>query len=186
MIIALIVLALIFAHITYRDVKSRLVYRRDLFALIIARAVLFVVVLVGEEVFGLSSVLGLSNEQWGLAPLIVSVALAVITCVIVQSVAFITNRLTNKYGEKEESLGLGDVWLYAACCLFFNSRNVVCICFPISSNRGSNGAVLQGDKEAAHVSICACHCMVLFCNGLRSCCRVDLATEPKRYFVSWL
>ena len=118
MIIALIVLALIFAHITYRDVKSRLVYRRDLFALIIVRAVLFVVVLVGEEVFGLSSVLGLSNEQWGLAPLIVSVALAVITCVIVQSVAFITNRLTNKYGEKEESLGLGDVWLYAVCCLF--------------------------------------------------------------------
>ena len=110
MIIALIVLALIFAHITYRDVKSRLVYRRDLFALIIVRAVLFVVVLVGEEVFGLSSVLGLSNEQWGLAPLIVSVALAVITCVIVQSVALITNRLTNKYGEKEESLGLGETW----------------------------------------------------------------------------
>ena len=40
MIIALIVSALIFAHITYRDVKSRLVYRRDLFALIIVRAVL--------------------------------------------------------------------------------------------------------------------------------------------------
>ena len=120
MIILLALLAAVFVHMTYKDIKVRLVFRRDLVALVVLRIVALVVVLVGEYCFGVSSVLGLTNEQWGVRSLILSIAMAFIICAFVQGVAFITNRLTNKYGAKEESIGLGDVKLYAACSLFLS------------------------------------------------------------------
>ena len=118
MIILLALIALVFVHIAYKDIKHRLVYRYDLLALVALRVIALVVVLVGDYCFSVSSVLGLTGEQWGIPSLILSVALALIACAFVQGVAYITNRLTNKYGAKEESIGLGDVKLYAACCLF--------------------------------------------------------------------
>lgn len=118
MIILLALIALVFVHIAYKDIKHRLVYRYDLLALVALRVIALVVVLVGDYCFGVTSVLGLTGEQWGIPSLILSVALALIACAFVQGVAYITNRLTNKYGAKKESIGLGDVKLYAACCLF--------------------------------------------------------------------
>ena len=120
MITILAILALVFAHITYKDVTVRLVYRRDLIVLVALRAVLFVVAVVGTEVFGVNQLLTLDFDQWGIRSLVMSIAMAFIVMAIVQSVAFITNRLTNKYGAKDESLGLGDVKLYAVCCLFLS------------------------------------------------------------------
>jgi len=55
MIIVFSILAIVFAHITYKDVVLRLVYRRDLVVLLAFRLVLFGVAVVGSEVFGVSS-----------------------------------------------------------------------------------------------------------------------------------
>lgn len=159
MIIILAILALVFARITYNDVTMRLVYRRDLIVLIAFRLVLFVVAVIGAEVFrvtsfgatslgadslGLSTTTGISFgaislvidrltnislEQWGIRALVMSVAMAFIVSAFVQLVAYITNRLTNKYGKKDESLGLGDVKLYAVCCLFLSPEQAFVMLF---------------------------------------------------------
>lgn len=159
MIIILAILALVFARITYNDVTMRLVYRRDLIVLIAFRLVLFVVAVIGTEVFrvtsfgatslgadslGLSTTTGISFgaislvidrltnislEQWGIRALVMSVAMAFIVSAFVQLVAYITNRLTNKYGKKDESLGLGDVKLYAVCCLFLSPEQAFVMLF---------------------------------------------------------
>lgn len=159
MIIILAILALVFARITYNDVTMRLVYRRDLIVLIAFRLVLFVVAVIGTEVFrvtsfgatslgadslGLSTTTGISFgaislvidrltnislEQWGIRALVMSVAMAFIVSAFVQLVAYITNRLTNKYGKKDESLGLGDVKLYAVCCLFLSLEQAFAMLF---------------------------------------------------------
>ena len=57
MIILLALIALVFVHIAYKDIKHRLVYRYDLLALVALRVIAFVVVLVGDYCFGVSSVL---------------------------------------------------------------------------------------------------------------------------------
>ena len=129
MIILLALIALVFVHIAYKDIKHRLVYRYDLLALVALRVIALVVVLVGDYCFGVSSVLGLTGKQWGIPSLVLSVALALIACAFVQGVAYITNRLTNKYGAKEESIGLGDVKLYAVCCLFVTVEDFCRSCF---------------------------------------------------------
>ena len=120
MLILLGLLALIFAHITYKDVKVRLVFRRDLIALVCLRIVALAIALIAEYCFEIESVLGFSVDQWGIRSFVLSVAMAFIICAFVQGVTYITNRLTNKYGAKEESLGLGDVKLYALCSLFLS------------------------------------------------------------------
>ncbi len=158
MIIILAILAFVFARITYNDVTMRLVYRRDLIALVAFRLVLFVAAVIGTEVFGVSSfgattlgadsfglntmagfpfevssvidrLINISFEQWGIRALVMSVAMALIVTALVQSVAYITNRFTNRYGEKDESLGLGDVKLYAVCCLFLSFEQAFTMLF---------------------------------------------------------
>lgn len=164
MIIVFSILAIVFAHITYKDIVLRLVYRRDLVVLLAFRLVLFGVAVVGSEVFGVSSfgvasleanllgsvsfgvvsagsglfgvhslnfdhLLSLDFAQWGVRALVMSVAMALIVTALVQSVAFVANRLTNKYGEKDESLGLGDVKLYAVCCLFLSPEQAFVMLF---------------------------------------------------------
>lgn len=159
MIIVLAILALVFARITHNDVTMRLVYRRDLVALVAFRLVLFAVAVIGTEVFRVTSFgatslgvdsLGLNTatdvsfgaaslvidrlanisfEQWGIRALVMSAAMALIVSAFVQLVAYITNRLTNKYGKKDESLGLGDVKLYAVCCLFLSLEQAFAMLF---------------------------------------------------------
>lgn len=124
MIILLILLALIFAHITYKDVKTRVIFRYDLFALVLLRIVMLLVIWVGAEFFESDAVLGLNAEQWSIRSLVMSAAVAIIVVALLQTLAYVVNRLTNKYGEKEESLGVGDVWLYGACCLFLSVEQV--------------------------------------------------------------
>ena len=51
MLILLGLLALIFAHITYKDVKVRLVFRRDLIALVCLRIVALAIALIAEDCF---------------------------------------------------------------------------------------------------------------------------------------
>ena len=55
--------------------------------------------------------------------------MALIVTAFVQLVAYMTNRLTNKYGKKDESLGLGDVKLYAVCCLFLSFEQAFAMLF---------------------------------------------------------
>ena len=159
MIIVLAILALVFVRITYNDVTMRLVYRRDLFMLVAFRLALFAVAVIGTEVFGVTSfgvtslgadslglntttdvsfgaaslvidrLTNLSFEQWGIRALVMSVAMAFIVTAFVQLVAYIANRLTNKYGKKDESLGLGDVKLYAVCCLFLSFEQAFAMLF---------------------------------------------------------
>lgn len=159
MIVVLAILIFVFARITYNDVTMRLVYRRDLIVLVVFRLVLFVVAVVGVEVFGVASfgvtslgadssglntttdvsfgaaslvidrLTNISLEQWGIRALVMSVAMALIVTAFVQLVAYITNRLTNKYGKKDESLGLGDVKLYAVCCLFLSFEQAFAMLF---------------------------------------------------------
>lgn len=159
MIIVLAILTLVFARITYNDVTMRLVYRRDLVALVAFRLVLFAAAVIGTEVFGVTSfgvtslgadslglntttdvsfgaaslvidrLINISFEQWGIRALVMSVAMALIATAFVQLVAYITNRLTNKYGKKDESLGLGDVKLYAVCCLFLSFEQAFAMLF---------------------------------------------------------
>lgn len=159
MIIVFVILAFVFARITYNDVTMRLVFRRDLVALVAFRLVLFAVAVIGAEVFGIASfgvtslgadssglntttdvsfgaaslvidrLTNLSLEQWGIRALVMSIAMALIVTAFVQLVAYITNRLTNKYGKKDESLGLGDVKLYAACSLFLSFEQAFTMLF---------------------------------------------------------
>lgn len=159
MIIVLVILALVFARITYNDVTMRLVFRRDLIALVAFRLVLFAAAVIGTEVFGATSfgiislgadsfglntttgisfgtvsividrLINISFEQWGIRALVMSVAMALIVTAFVQLVAYMTNRLTNKYGKKDESLGLGDVKLYAVCCLFLSFEQAFAMLF---------------------------------------------------------
>lgn len=159
MIIVLAILTLVFARITYNDVTMRLVYRRDLIALVAFRLVLFAAAVIGTEVFGATSfgvislgadsfglntttgisfgtvsividrLINISFEQWGIRAFVMSVAMALIVTAFVQLVAYITNRLTNKYGKKDESLGLGDVKLYAVCCLFLSFEQAFAMLF---------------------------------------------------------
>lgn len=159
MIIVLAILTLVFARITYNDVTMRLVYRRDLVVLVAFRLVLFAAAVIGTEVFGVTSfgvtslgadslglntttdvsfgaaslvidrLINISFEQWGIRALVMSVAMALIATAFVQLVAYITNRLTNKYGKKDESLGLGDVKLYAVCCLFLSFEQAFAMLF---------------------------------------------------------
>ena len=92
MLILLGLLALIFAHITYKDVKVRLVFRRDLIALVCLRIVALAIALIAEYCFEIESVLGFSVDQWGICSFVLSVAMAFIICAFVQGVAYITNQ----------------------------------------------------------------------------------------------
>ena len=114
MIIVLVILALVFARITYNDVTMRLVFRRDLIALVAFRLVLFAAAVIGTEVFGATSfgvislgadsfglntttgisfgtvsividrLINISFEQWGIRALVMSVAMALIVTAFVQ------------------------------------------------------------------------------------------------------
>ncbi len=100
------------------------IFRYDLFALVLLRIVLLLVTWVGAEFFQSDAVLGLNAEQWSIRSLVMSAAVAIIVVVLLQTLAYVVNRLTNKYGEKEEPLGVGDVWLYGVCCLFLSVEQV--------------------------------------------------------------
>lgn len=136
--VLLILLVIVFAHIHYKDSKHRLIFTYDLAALVALRIIVLVVVWLEHELAGLNVVADLAYDRWGMHALVCSLVVACIVVLGIWLVTVITNRLVNLRDQKEESLGVGDIKLYAVCCLFIRPEDA--FLFVVLSSLG--GAAL--------------------------------------------
>lgn len=111
----LVVLAVLFVRIHSADVRERLVFASDLAGLAGARIV-----------FAALSCAGLFPEgsyaacAWGVRGVAESLLVAAVVASLMQLAGALVTRVMGR-----EALGGGDVWLYAACCLFLDPAGVV-------------------------------------------------------------
>lgn len=111
----MIVLAVLFARIHVVDVRERLVYAFDVAWLLGARAVFVVLAHAG-----LFSEGRYAACAWGA----LGAAESLLFGVVVAASMWLLGMLTS-HAMGREALGGGDVWLYAACCLFLDPSGVV-------------------------------------------------------------
>lgn len=110
MIVLLVALFCLFALITIRDVRYRLVYGEDLLMLVSLRILAAALSLYPSE----SS---LPVHQWGFGSLGVSALVAGFAAVSFWMLGQLVSKLSHS-----AALGGGDVLLLAACCLFLGAR----------------------------------------------------------------
>lgn len=111
MLLFSIMLFVVFAAITVRDVRIRLIHISDLLLLCAIRVVL----LAASSV----PVFGIDGSQWGVGALLESLLLAFALTGMFWLLGLLVSKITGS-----SALGEGDVLLLAACCLFLSFRNI--------------------------------------------------------------
>lgn len=102
-----ILLFAVFASITMRDVRTRLIHVGDLLLLCTIRIALLVTASIPA--------FGINAAQWGADALFESLFLAVVLAGAFCLLSALISKIT-----KSPALGKGDIFLLATCCLFLN------------------------------------------------------------------
>ncbi len=109
----------VFASVTVRDMRTRLIHIGDLLLLCAIRIALFAV--------SLTPLLGINTEQWGANALFESLLLAVALAGAFYLLSALISKIT-----KSPALGKGDILLLATCCLFLSPQSIDAYLFLVS------------------------------------------------------
>lgn len=112
MVALLVALLCVFAVITVRDVRYRLVYGEDLLFLVALR-----LLAAAGSLFPDAS--GLAPAQWGFQVLGTQMPASLLVAVLLAALGALVSKLLGA-----TALGRGDVLLLAACCLFIAPSNL--------------------------------------------------------------
>lgn len=134
----LIVLAALFARIHVADVRERLVFAADLVWLVVARIVFTALTCAGAFPEG-----SYADRVWGVSGVVESLLLGAAVASLMCLMGMLVARAT-----KREALGGGDVWLYAACCLFLDPPGIM-LFLALSAGAGVVQAVVATVRRRA-------------------------------------
>ena len=111
MVLFIAMMFAVFAVITMRDVRTRLIHVGDLLSLCAIRVALLAMSSI--------SALAIDAARWGIGALLDSLALAL----VLAGAFYLLGRLVSK-AAGGPALGKGDTYLLAVCCLFLNLESV--------------------------------------------------------------
>ena len=106
-----ILVFVVLASITVRDVRTRLIHIGDLLLICAIRIALFVA--------SLTPALGIDAARWGTNALLESLLMAVVLAGAFYLLSELVSRITNS-----PELGKGDILLLVTCCLFLSPQSI--------------------------------------------------------------